>query len=280
APSHASKPSRPKKLDATPAAQPTRTFVDIYNSTSTGHQVADNPLSRSTAWRDSRSRKLSAQFSAGQSGGERLYDTVGAGSENFGNDGRKPNGGWQKGASGLRAQGQRSILEAMGAKSSKASVTSTPATKQSNATPLEAPSIDANLELDASLATSENSQPKKKKQIFDDLCIYINGSTAPLISDHKLKRLLAEHGARMSIALGRRSITHVILGTNCRQGGVGGGLAGGKIQKEVTRVGGKGIKFVGPEWVIESIKAGKRLPEARFSNLKLASKGQQSVYDV
>lgn len=32
--------------------------------------------------------------------------------------------------------------------------------------------------------------------------------------------------------------------------------------------------------VLESIKAGKRLPEARFANLKVASKGQQSVYGL
>ena len=29
--------------------------------------------------------------------------------------------------------------------------------------------------------------------------------------------------------------------------------------------------------VLESIKAGKRLPEARFANLKIAVRGQQSV---
>lgn len=32
-----------------------------------------------------------------------------------------------------------------------------------------------------------------------------------------------------------------------------------------------------PTRVLESIKAGKRLPEARFANLKIAAKGQQSV---
>jgi hypothetical protein len=31
---------------------------------------------------------------------------------------------------------------------------------------------------------------------------------------------------------------------------------------------------------MESIKAGKRLPEARFANLKVASRGQQSVYGL
>jgi hypothetical protein len=98
--------------------------------------------------------------------------------------------------------------------------------------------------------TSDHSRqkPPQKKQIFQNLCIFINGTTGPLISDHKLKYLLAEHGARMSIALGRRSVTHVILGNTYNKGGAGGGLAGTKIQKEISRVGGKGIKFVSVEW--------------------------------
>lgn len=32
--------------------------------------------------------------------------------------------------------------------------------------------------------------------------------------------------------------------------------------------------------VLESLKAGKRLPEARYSNLKVAAKGQGSVYKL
>ncbi len=32
--------------------------------------------------------------------------------------------------------------------------------------------------------------------------------------------------------------------------------------------------------VLESIKAGKRLPEAQFSTMKLSAKGQQSVYGM
>lgn len=31
---------------------------------------------------------------------------------------------------------------------------------------------------------------------------------------------------------------------------------------------------------LESIKAGKRIPETQFSNLKVAAKGQQSVYGM
>jgi len=86
------------------------------------------------------------------------------------------------------------------------------------------------------------------KQIFDGLCFYTNGSTAPLVSDHKLKQLLASYGARHSIALGRRSVTHVILGTANVRGGAGGGLAASKMQKEIARTGGKAVKFVTAEW--------------------------------
>ena len=87
-----------------------------------------------------------------------------------------------------------------------------------------------------------------EKQLFAGLCFYTNGSTAPLVSDHKLKHLLAAHGAKHSIALGRRSVTHVILATPNTQGGIGGGLAASKIQKEISRTGGKAIKFVTAEW--------------------------------
>lgn len=40
----------------------------------------------------------------------------------------------------------------------------------------------------------------------------------------------------------------------------------------------------GADWVdnrvLESIKAGKRLPEARFSTMRIAAKGQKSVYGM
>jgi len=144
----------------------------------------------------------------------------------------------------------------------------------------------------------ENERLKHCKGIFDGLVIYINGSTYPLVSDHKLKHILADNGARLSIHLGRRQVTHVILGKPCGTGfGAGGGLAGMKIEKEIRRIGGCGVKYVSVEWqvtstpaifitltdsyrVLESMKAGKRLPEAQFSNLKVAAKGQQSVYGM
>ncbi|OJD14932.1 hypothetical protein AJ78_04771 [Emergomyces pasteurianus Ep9510] len=116
--------------------------------------------------------------------------------------------------------------------------------------------------------------------IFANLTIYINGSTYPLISDHKLKYLLVSNGANVTFALARRTVTHVILGrpNNNQNGhGAGGGLAATKLQREIQRVGGKGVKFVGVEWVLESIKAGCRLPEARFATLHMAPGNQRSV---
>ena len=103
-------------------------------------------------------------------------------------------------------------------------------------------------------STGNTDSPRSKllPKIFANLTIFINGSTMPLISDHKLKSLLTNHGARMSIALGRRSVTHVILGkANSGVGrGAGGGLAGSKIEKEILRRGGSGngIRYVNVEW--------------------------------
>jgi hypothetical protein len=87
-----------------------------------------------------------------------------------------------------------------------------------------------------------------EKLLFAGLCFYINGSTAPLVSDHKLKQLLASHGAKHSIALGRRTVTHVVLGTTSTDGGAGGGLASSKMQKESLRSGSKTVKFINAHW--------------------------------
>lgn len=95
----------------------------------------------------------------------------------------------------------------------------------------------------------KDSERARQRGIFDGLVIYINGSTQPLISDHKLKQLLAENGARLSLHLGRRRVTHVILGRQGSVGrGAGGGLAGSKLEREIRRVGGCGIKYVSVEW--------------------------------
>lgn len=254
------------KPSPTKAAPATRTFFDPWNSSSTGHQRAENRLSGSTSWRDSRNLKLGEQYRGGVTGGKRVADTVGAGSADFGKDGRKENGGWERGAKGLRTGGQRSLAEAWAAGRSRgveshgnnSRVHSNALSTRHRASPtpehlsnsasdydeIDVPT-SAQVDIERDSATSSHQPPK---QIFSGLCFYVNGSTAPLVSDHKLKQLIAAHGANSSIAFGRRSVTHVILGSSSREGRAGGGLAASKIQKEIVRAGGRPVKFVTAEW--------------------------------
>lgn len=244
-----------------PAPPPTRKTFDPWNSSSTGHQRAENGLSGSTSWRASRTLKLGNQFSSGESGGERLYDTVGAGSKDFGKDGRKENGSWEVGAPGLREKGWRDIgvMMTRGAQAEK--------DKQKKASEDRKEHEPATQSIDPAGSAKREDDKENPPQIFAGLTIYINGSTSPLISDHKLKHLLASHGATISLALARRSVTHVILGkpnNGPQGGGAGGGLSGRKLQKEVQRVRGKGVRYVGVEWVVECLRVGRRVGEGRF----------------
>jgi len=209
-------------------------------------------------------------------------DVVGTGNKWLGSDGRRVNGVWENCSGGPRDESQKSIWENFKGRRHA------PIEGEGKRQALKEPGCLHNQNHHGSDTQEEEQQrqlekdleqdTKPDKPIFRNLCIYVNGSTMPLISDHKLKHLLAKHGATLSIALGRRSVTHVIVGNTVSNGGAGGGLAGSKIQKEITRVRGKGIKFVTAEWAVESIKAGKKLNEAQFSNTKLvAPSGQKSV---
>ncbi|KAI1126459.1 BRCA1 C terminus domain-containing protein [Nemania abortiva] len=297
----ASKAPAPSK-----AAEPVhRQAFDPWNSSSTGHQRAENRLGASTGWRDSRNRKLMSQFTGGAGGGKRVSDTVGEGSQD-----------WDPRAKALitpamRSRAQSSVLDMLTKPGSmmKRSLSSTssssapapPSTLTSDSIlPTSGPQHGKSRSLSPEARTAEEErltarreeeedadtrgQAKQPRRIFDGVVVYLNGSTHPLISDHKLKHVLAEHGGSMSSHLGRRKVTHVILGRPTAgaygSGGAGGGLAGGKLQREISKMGGPAVKYVGVEWVLESIKAGKRLPEARFADLKVAAKGQQSVYSL
>jgi len=86
------------------ALAPTKMFFDCFNPSSTGHQRAKNRLSGSTSWRDSRTCKLADQFqdSSGRGARQHLSDLTGAGCKDYGKDGRKEDGDWEKGIPGLR----------------------------------------------------------------------------------------------------------------------------------------------------------------------------------
>lgn len=303
------------------AAKPSKAIFDPFNSSATGHQRAENKLSGSTSWRDSRHRKLHQQFSSGAGGGKRVSDSVGAGSEDFGLDGRTENGGFEKGAKGLRTGGQQSLWASMTVKkegnddsserpAKRIKTEDSPAKPQPSTivspfTPFRredgkiretswtSPSdLLEPIDLLPSSGESHTSIPKSEQleetvqalsppQIFSSLNFYINGSTYPL-SDHALKHMINSHGGNMSISLGRKTVTHVIIGkpNSSGNGGSGGGLAGSKIQKEITSMRGKGIKFISAEWVSESVKAGKRLPESRFVGINIAPKGVSGIQSM
>ena len=272
------------------APQPTRVFFDPFNSSSRGHQYAENRLAGSTSWRDSRKYKLGHQFKdrTGGGGQKHLSDLVGAGSEHFEN-GRKGNRDWEVGTPGLREKGCQDIRGLLGTSGKRAREDggndAAEKRRRTDSEPARSEDQDeqATCAADAAyVATSTTAihteeETKELPQIFRGLTMYLNGSTMPLVSDHRLKHLWVQHGGNASIALGRRTVTHVILGEK----GTGGGLAATKIQKENTTVRGKGVKYVSVQWVLDSIDKGIRQPESRYVAAgvkdKLGGSGQPSV---
>lgn len=100
---------------------------------------------------------------------------------------------------------------------------------------------------------------KSTSRIFAGVTIFINGSTLPQISEYKLKHLLASNGAKTSIYIARKTVTHVLVGqpnTGAASGtavsGAGGGLAASKLQQEIARGGWKCVKVVSVDWYVLS----------------------------
>ncbi|KAK3945841.1 hypothetical protein QBC46DRAFT_424659 [Diplogelasinospora grovesii] len=241
---------------------------DPWISVAAGHQRAESRGPQ--GWRESRGMKLRSQFAASvlSGGGPRISDTVGMGSDNYDHKHKVliPKE--------VKARAMNSVADMLRNPGTMKPTSSSTATTE-NLLPEKEGQENPN-------QNEGGGRPRKK--IFDGLCIYINGSTFPHISDHKLKHVLTEHGARVSMHLGRRQVTHVILGKPAAAaggyGGAGGGLMGGKLDREIKRVRGCAVKYVSVEWVMESIKAGKRLPESRFAELKIAPRNQKSVLGV
>ena len=101
---------------------------------------------------------------------------------------------------------------------------------------------------------AEVEREKKKKNIFAGCTVYVNGSTAPLISDVELKRVLVANGAVVTTVMSRKRVSHVVLAKpvdglgSGGGGGIGGGLAAGKLQKEILTKKGNGVRYVRVEW--------------------------------
>ena len=231
---------------------------------------------------------------------------VGGGSEGFGRDGGTDNGGWEKERE--RERGGRDIRDWLGgerkgmrderavAEKVRGGIRDETLGPGSELEPrqhadMQEPPADAKREALASTmlpdsttalkaAATTTPPPPPPPQIFRNLTIYLNGSTSPLISDHKIKQLFVTHGGSVSLALSRRTVTHVILGVGGEKST--GGLAAGKIQKEIRKVRGEAVKYVTAQWVVDSVKAGRRMGEGRYvpSNLGIGGRGQRCVGGV
>jgi hypothetical protein len=199
------------------AAKPRFAAQDSWFTSSTGHQRPER--SSGTAWREPLNRKLTTQYGGAQTASqEKLGAAIAYGKGIYApSDAAQP----------LRT---RSVVDML----AKPGLMKTALPMPAQSDECEAP-------------------PHPPRRIFDGLVIYVNGSTYPLVSDHKLKQLLSQNGANLSIHLGRRKVTHVILGRpsgRSQAPGAGGGLASGKLDKEIKKMGGRGIKFVGVEWCV------------------------------
>ncbi|KAI2996426.1 hypothetical protein CBS147346_9358 [Aspergillus niger] len=250
-------PSKPHPLTPTPTNYLT---FDTWNSSSTGHQVADPGSSRGiTSWRETRREKLTRQFGVGR--GDCTYDS---------DNGVIDKGEWVlTQEESISAEMQKKSME--GRKQQQRDIRKKKRIRIDHDNENKSTDTDTDTE-------SRNKNNISTSTIFSSLTIHINGQTTPTVSDHKLKHLLISHGANLSLHM-HRGVTHVILGEpnahssssssslkpGVKVAGAGGGLAAGKLQKEIQRGGWKGVKLVRVQWAVDSIAAGKRLSEAKYA---------------
>ncbi|KAJ5178880.1 hypothetical protein N7492_002090 [Penicillium capsulatum] len=288
-----------------PPKQPTPSpsnlsIVNSWSSSSTGHQRSDIPYGVARARQKARARKIEHQLRSGDClpRGTKGHATPRAFDGTRGPRSPSPRADadgewkWVTEAEGERAAlGVRDIRSFMGV-SKRTGFTREPHEKmkvgESTAAKGEdgviGPRVcDAPASTSTSVSTPDSPADRSSTStIFSGTTIFINGSTLPQISDIKLRHLLIAHGARLSISMARKSVSHVIVGKPITPGssgahGAGGGLAARKLQQEIARGGYKGVKIVGVDWVLESIKVGKRVAESRFAVVHTAGKGQKSV---
>ncbi|KAJ3363667.1 hypothetical protein GGF32_003703 [Allomyces javanicus] len=102
---------------------------------------------------------------------------------------------------------------------------------------------------------------RARSKIFAGLVFSINGYTGPDVGDLKLRRLIVEHGGHLRFHFAVSRTTHVIATS----------LAGSKSHQALTTrrtssrsAVNRACVFVTPTWILDSIAAGRRLPEADY----------------
>ncbi|KAI9816680.1 MAG: hypothetical protein M1826_001754 [Phylliscum demangeonii] len=227
---------------------PSRAIFDPWNSISAGHQRdSHNPLVKSSQWRQSRTAKLGEQFRGGAAGrATALARTTTTTTRTPSVAEMLMNG--RSGARVTKASRPRprfctaaAAVDCQAARRTEEEGPTTTTTTTTTTTPATTPTP-------ATTTTATTTEARTRK-VFDQLNFYVNGSTAPRVSDHRLKYLIVANGGRVSLALGRRTVTHVVLGIAASgSAGAGGGLAAGKQQREIQRRGGCAVKYVSVDW--------------------------------
>ena len=110
-----------------------------------------------------------------------------------------------------------------------------------------------------------DASKKVTSEIFRGVCIHVNGLTKPPLS--VLRSLILEHGGAFEQYYHRDRVTHFI----CTH------VASAKLENFIKRSHGK-IKVMKPEWIIDSIKAGKLLDEFNYRNYLLEDPKQNNLH--
>ncbi|XP_042350432.1 DNA repair protein REV1 isoform X2 [Plectropomus leopardus] len=103
--------------------------------------------------------------------------------------------------------------------------------------------LDEQFKLDA---PREKQKDGACSNIFSGVAIYVNGYTEP--SSDELRRLMMLHGGQFHVYYSRSKTTHIIANN----------LPNSKIQEL------KGEKIIKPDWITDSIKAGRLLPYLQY----------------
>ena len=113
----------------------------------------------------------------------------------------------------------------------------------------------------------EASISKFSSQIFKNVCIHVNGLTKPPLS--VLRSLILEHGGSFEQYFHRDRVTHFI----CTH------VSKAKLENFIKRSHGK-IKVMKPEWITDSIKAGKLLDEFKYRNYLLTDEDSRNQINI
>ncbi|KAL5365782.1 hypothetical protein BJX96DRAFT_159745 [Aspergillus floccosus] len=211
-------------------------IFDPWNSASSGHQHARSPGTNNPHWQHVREQRLADQFQPRTKGSSRKK-----GEWIWTNEDRPQESGQRDIRSMFKVNKGESSIQQTESDGKKPTPEPRPEQPQPQA---QSPSLQP--------SKRPNLHPKAQaKQIFQGTTVYINAPSHPLLSDHKLKHLLVTHGATISLALTRR-VTHVLVGKpNAGAGkGCGGGLAAGKLQREIARAGSRAVKVVFVDWYV------------------------------